>query len=388
MSSPTGLSVCCLTDDATWRTATILALLRPVAGEIVVAVDARVPADALRCYEGLADKILRYEYAPPIERAFAWLHAQCSGEWIFRIDSDEVPSAELIEAIPDLIKARDVHQFPIPRRWLIGDARHWLDEAPWWPDYSFRLVRNDPATLWFPGVQHSSAHPARPARYLEFSIYHLDCILRGYEERAAKVTRYDENPVITADGAIADSVFYLPEDHATLSPAVVPEEDAALIGSVITAAARPGHVESGGAMDVPVAGRSEIDAYWDERPVMDDAYKATLRLVERDRRMRVGERRVFYFRVHNQGPETWPFGPHRHPEITVCYRWLRADGSVIVPEGLHSPLTACLRPDTSDIVPATLDAPETPGRYVLEADLVHNRTRWFGVTAQEPFTVS
>lgn len=385
MLSPKTLSVCCLTDDTTPRTAAILSLLRPVAGEIVVAVDSRAPFNALRTYGGLADRVLRYEYAPPLPRAFAWLHAQCSGDWILQIASDEVPSASLLDALPDLIQARDVHQFPMPRRWLFGDTHHWLDEAPWWPDYSFRLVRNDPATLWFPGVQHAGLYPARPARYVEFPLYHLDCLLRDYEGRAAKVALYGQVP--SAAGAIADSIFYLPEDHATLPSAVVPAEDAVLIESVVAAGDGKGHDTLDGAMDVPVAGRREIDAYWDERQVSEDAYKATLRLIERDRRMRVGERRVFYFRVHNQGPETWPFGPLRHPEITVCYCWLRPDGTVAVNEGLHSPLTAYLRPDTSDVVPATLDAPDVPGRYVLEADLVHNRSRWFGVVTRESFTV-
>jgi len=386
MSSPTRLSVCCLTDDTTSRTAAILALLRPVADEIVVAVDARVPTNKLGAYAVLSDVLLRYEYAPPIERAFAWLHGECSGDWILRIDSDEVPSAALIDALPGLVQMRDVHQFPLPRRWLFGDACHWLDEAPWSPDYSFRLVRNDPATLWFPGVQHSSAYPVRPARYLEFPLYHLDCLLRSYEERHAKVTRYDENPVVKAEGAISDAVFYLPEDHATLSAAVVPPEDVSLIEPVLIEAIRS-QPEDHPELSVLVADRGEIDAHWEERSVDKGAYKATLRLLERDCRMHVGERRVFHFRVHNQGSETWPFGPHRHPEITVCYRWLRPNGTVVVPEGLHSPLTAYLRPNTSDVVPATLDAPDAPGRYLLQADLVHNRTSWFGVTTREAFTV-
>lgn len=386
MSSGSRLSVCCLTDDTTQRTAATLALLRPVADEIVLAVDARVPSGSLRFYRGLVDRLVRYEYAPPIERALAWLHAQCSGDWILRIDSDEVPSAPLLDTLPELVRARDVHQFPVPRRWLMGDPGHWLDEHPWSPDYSFRLVRNDPATLWFPGVQHSSAYPARPARYLEFPLYHLDCLLRGYDERAAKVARYDENPVVAADGSTADALFYLPEDHATLPPAIVPSEDASLIEAVIEAAQRTRQADTEKPIDLPEAGRREIDAHWDERSVCEDAYKATLRLIEQDRRMRAGERREFHFRIHNQGSETWPFGPHRRPEVTVCYRWLLADGTVLVPEGLHSPLTADLRPDTSDVVPATLDAPESPGRYLLEADLVHNRTRWFGAATREMFT--
>jgi hypothetical protein len=54
---------------------------------------------------------------------------------------------------------------------------------------------------------------------------------------------------------------------------------------------------------------------------------------------------------------------------------------------LHSPLTADLHPGTTDIVPATVDAPEASGRYILEFDLVNDRTEWFGSTVREEFEI-
>ena len=53
------LSVCCLTDDQTERTATMLALLRNLSDEIVVAVDSRVPVELVgTLYGGIADRLL------------------------------------------------------------------------------------------------------------------------------------------------------------------------------------------------------------------------------------------------------------------------------------------------------------------------------------------
>jgi len=387
------LSVCCVTDDATAQTATMLALFRPLAAEIVVAVDSRVPESVLDpLYGGVADRLLRYEYAEPVERPFAWLHAQCSGDWILRIDSDEVPSAELLHALPDLLAVRDVHQYPLPRRWLFEDAGHALNETPWWPDYQFRLVRNDPATLWFSGTMHSSAHHVRPARFLRMPILHTDCIINSYEKRSAKMAKYAAGLQSGSQGAILNSIFYLPEEHRSEPLALVPQRDVELIERVLEGRR---HVEGPGERPEPgkqfgtihSATREEIDAYWEERPVAEAAKKATIELMERDRHMRVDERRIFFFLVRNDGGETWPYGPLRHPAITLCYRWLTPDGEVVVPEGLHSPLSANLYPGVTDVEPATVDAPGSEGHFVLEVALMLNRTEWFGVAARETFQI-
>jgi hypothetical protein len=386
------LSVCCVTDDATAQTATMLGLLRPLADEIVVAVDTRVPETLLvPLYGGVADRLLRYEYAEPVERPFAWLHAQCSGDWILRIDSDEVPCAELLGALPDLLTVRDVHQFPLPRRWLFQDSSHALDEAPWWPDYQFRLVRNDPATLWFAGTSHSSAHHARPARFLSMPILHTDCLINSYEKRSAKTANYAAGLDSGSQSAILNSIFYRPEDNRSRPLARIPARDVELVDKVLEARGQSAGQESSGQLGVGAirtADREEIDAYWEERPVPEAVKKATIELMESDRRLSVGQRRIMFFLVQNQGMETWPYGPMRHPAITLCYRWLTPDGDVVVPEGLHSPLAATLYPGATDVEPVTVDAPDAEGVFVLEVALVLNRTVWFGVPARETFEVA
>ena len=381
------LSVCCLTDDQTERTATMLALLRNLSDEIVVAVDSRVPVELVgTLYGGIADRLLRYDYAPPVERPFAWIHAQCTCDWILRIDSDEVPSADLLEALPELIETRDVHQFPLQRRWLFPDTSHALDEAPWWPDYQFRLVRNDPATLWFSGISHSSAHPARPARYLDIPLYHLDCVLNSYAERSAKVARYESRTNREVEGAIANSIFYLPEDHSVRPLASVPLKDKEMIDRVMDLGRPP--VRSQASLgEIPTANREAIDAYWEERPLDDSERTATLELIEHDFCMRTGERRPYHVRVHNQSSNTWPYGPLRRPSVTLCYQWRRPSGEIVIAEGLHSPLTADLHPNEINVVPATVDAPDEPGRYILEVDLVYDRSAWFGAPVREEFEI-
>ena len=176
------LSVCCLTGDPGPRVTAVLAPLRGIADEIVIAADARADQERLEQYAAAADRLLRVEFSY-LERHLAWLHKQCSGDWIFRIDADEVASPSLVERLPELDRGSAAFS---STGFRAGGSTprlaHWLEEVPWWPDYQNRLVRND-GTLRFSGLLHSSAEPTHPARYVEEPLYHLAC-LRTMSRRA------------------------------------------------------------------------------------------------------------------------------------------------------------------------------------------------------------
>jgi hypothetical protein len=157
------LSICLITGDPGPRIAAQLSLVRPLADEIVVAADSRVDDERLRHYAAFADTLHRIEF-DYLERHLGWLHAQCSGDWILRLDGDEVPSAALLRELPELVRSTRVEQYMLPRRWLYPDADHWLDETPWWPDYQIRMQHNR-GLMRFEGVMHSSAVPVRPCRW-------------------------------------------------------------------------------------------------------------------------------------------------------------------------------------------------------------------------------
>ena len=194
------LSVCCATADPGAKVAEALHPLREVADEIVVAVDSKVDPEHLGVYESVADTVVRFEFAPPIERAWSWLSAQMSGDWIFRLDGDEVASPALIAALPRLIEADDVLQYWIPRREVHSDGRRWFDEWPWWPCFINRLIRND-ARLHFDGLSHSGAATDLPARYVEEPFYHLLCANTSKPDRQKKVAYYAGiDQILKADG--------------------------------------------------------------------------------------------------------------------------------------------------------------------------------------------
>jgi hypothetical protein len=293
-----------------------------------------------------------------------------------RIDDDEVVSPGLLEQLPGLMDARDVLQYWVTRRWLYPDAGHWLDEWPWFPDFQGRLVRND-ARTWLPGLCHSSVAFARPARYLDTCIYHLQHLDRDREERECKVARYRAlDPALRArelDPYL--SAYYLPERHPRARVTPVPAADQPVIDAVLSPAAAPSGSAAGS--EARLVSGEEIHSHWPERALDSAAYRATIVPVDRHRHLSVRDRRPFRICVRNDGSERWPGGEDRRPLIRVAYRWLRRNGVVVTPEGARTPLPHSVGPDESCLVAMNVSALPLPGRYLLVPDLVHEGVRWF-----------
>src|SRR5437588_129308 len=235
------LSVCCMTAGPPERVAATLSLLRDVADEVVVALDDRADDDVRDAMSAVADRILLYPYAEPVDRPIPWLHTECRGTWVLNLDDDEVPSPDLVAALPSLVSAEDVTHYWIPRRWLFPDLDTYLDELPWQPDYQLRLVRNDPRLLRFSADLHRPLAVLGPGRFLETPVWHLDCVVRPLEVRRAKAAKYERlRPGLRVRGRALNAAYFLPElqPGATLTP--VPSADRAAIESVVTAELPPG----------------------------------------------------------------------------------------------------------------------------------------------------
>lgn len=370
------LSVLVPTQDPAPRIAALLAPLREVADEFVIAVDHRVDPDRLGAYEQIADRLLRFEHTGH-DLAPGWLHRRCSSEWVLTIAGDEVPSAALVAALPELCADPAIRQYWLPVRWVWPDSEHWLDELPWAPDFHNRLLRNDDH-LWFEGRTHSGAWPVLPARYVEAPLYHLDGVLLSESERAEKARRYAAlRPGLSAPGGgELNERFYLPERHARLPLAAVPPEDrerlAAVAGAPPRAPSGPaqGHVELGR--------RADFEAHRAGRALSEQDYRASIRLLERDHRMRAGETRNVFVAVRNLGTATWPGGSGLPPEIRMSYHWRDGEGGMLVHDGRRTPFPVAVAPGEECIVPVSVTAPDAAGRHELGLDVLHEQVRWFG----------
>lgn len=373
------LTVCCATAEPARRVAAVLTPLRSIADEVVLAADARVSKERLQAYQQLADRVFTFEFAEPIERVWPWLHAQCRGDWIFQIDGDEIASTALLEVLPNLVKSRDVAQFNIARWWLYPDATTWLAGPPHGDDHLNRLVRNDPTTMWYPGLSHSCAEPSSPARFVCEPIYHLVCVTADRRQRLDKVGRYLALPRgLQQPGSSSDvRRFYLPEEGSGLPLMPVPDADRQQLEAAIVADDDVLHQCTNTTRPVTVATREDVDRYWPLQELAPTDYQARIRCFSYPAVMIAGQHRPFWVRVQNGGSHTWP-GLMRSPLIRVAYRWLDASGNEVVGEGFRSAFPASVAAGTEAVLPAWVAAPTQPGTYQLELDLVHEHVRWFG----------
>jgi len=87
------------------------------------------------------------------------LNLLCSGDYIFNIDADEIPSENLIKYIPEIIEQNfEVLVYALPRintvegitqehiqkwRWNVNE-KGWVN----YPDYQLRIYKNDPGIYW------------------------------------------------------------------------------------------------------------------------------------------------------------------------------------------------------------------------------------------------
>lgn len=133
----------------------------------------------------------------------------------------------------------------------------------------------------------------------------------------------------------------------------------------------------------------EIDARLTLPP---DGFLARLTVEQAPLSMAAGSRARVEVRVTNGSPADWlldiPGGRH----ICMANHWLDEGGAVAIPDDGRARLPHDLEPGQSGLVTLEVTAPATPGRYLLEVDLVQERIAWFAQrgspTARVPIDVT
>jgi hypothetical protein len=379
------LSICLITADPPARIASILEPLRPYADEVLIAADSRVDDETLAGYGALADRLFRIEHVLA-ERHLAWMFAQCSGDWILRLDGDELPSDAFVRRLPELLSSRKVQQFWIRRAWLYPDPDRFLAGEPWSEDFVNRLMRNN-GTLRVRGLQHTDPEPVTPREYIQEGLYHLDLLLTSTQQRRDKAVRYEASlpGLLAQNGRRINEAFYLPELRDSLALHAVPEGDRASIARCLMA--KPPAGSDVAVDDVPFVSLWEMDRFWEGRSVADSAYHARIEPYASTVALMPAQSRSVFLHVSNEGSERWPSRLEEKPAIRLGYRWLNLDGSHLVEEGPRSPFPRSVNPGERVLAQLDVVAPADPGEYLLEADIVHEDVRWFDCACRIPARV-
>ncbi len=366
------LSVCAMTRRGPARLAAVLELLRPLAAQVVIALDERAETEVDELAL-VADEIVLFPHRDPGDSLIPWLHAQCIGGWILNLDDDEVPSSRLLLRLPELLAA-DVTHWWLPRRWLVGGPEMYLDEPPWVPDYQLRLYRNDGATLRFSDEFHRPIVVSGQAGFARDHLWHLDCVLNPFERRREKALLYEHaRRGMRVAGVAHNAGFYLPELLPDARTARVPDADVRLIRSILD---HPRPASQVGHCSLRHASRTEIDTLWPGVPYDESLYSARLMRLETLARLSAGATHTITVAVENRSNTVWRYGPEAAPAVLVGTCWFD-DAGVLVEHGPHTPLPADLPPGRSLDIPVHVRAPTQSGRYRLSIDLVHEHVRWF-----------
>ena len=91
------------------------------------------------------------------------LNKNCSGDWIFQIDADELPNEYLVKALPFILEANDaVEAYWVPRVNTVAGITEdhiakwgWrMDDQGWvnFPDWQMRIYRNIDTIYWIKPV--------------------------------------------------------------------------------------------------------------------------------------------------------------------------------------------------------------------------------------------
>lgn len=364
------LSIAIVTKDSAAYVEPLLRAARALADELVIVVDGSSGDDTLAVCAGYADKLFRVPPLGYVERALHWLYRQCAGDWILRLDDDELPSEGLAAALPRLLADREVTHYLLPIRWISDPERtRWIAQGPWAPDWRGRLHRNIASVVSPPSRLHGGYRFLGQGRYIrDAAIYHLDLVVHDEQRRRLKEERYQQlrpefgagHPyVIPRDFALITRP--LPAGDGIFSPPRRPRlafrrRQAIEVDDGALQAAQPAEITLPDSLF-----RAEIAC--DELPDTLQRGPGNLRLVE--------------VRVTNRSDMTWPIFDERLPLIRIGYHWLRSDGELHVWDGNRGDLIDPVPPGGSGSLILAIVPPLEAGEFILRWDAVIEGHTWF-----------
>jgi len=91
--------------------------------------------------------------------------------------------------------------------------------------------------------------------------------------------------------------------------------------------------------------------------------------------------------VTNAGAMSWS-GDAATGAVNLAYHWYAGDGTLLVWDGVRTPIGAPLLPGQSRTIKALVRAPASAGMYALTFDLVREGVAWFGTPLRVDVTVT
>ena len=119
----------------------------------------------------------------------------------------------------------------------------------------------------------------------------------------------------------------------------------------------------------------------ERKPLAPEDFRADLSIVSAPPVVKTGEQFSLRVRVKNDSKTVWlaqdrTGGPF---QVSLGDHWLDKDGRMIIHDDGRSAVLDEIAPGQEVEMPLAVNAPKTPGEYVLEIDMVQEGVSWFGV---------
>ncbi len=143
----------------------ILPKLREVADQLVIGVDSASKDDSPEVAKPFADRVVSFPHEEIIPDTGStgpgvdeYVLPHCRGDWILRVDHDETPGPEWLDAglMESILSERRVTHIRVPKRWAVGEGDKYISNRHWHPDANVRLFRNIASILRMPRNWHET----------------------------------------------------------------------------------------------------------------------------------------------------------------------------------------------------------------------------------------
>jgi len=140
-------------------------------------------------------KVTTFHFNKDFSKLKNYTKENCSGDYIFHIDADEIPNEILLKQLPDILEINDTDLVWVPRINIVNGITswhlkhwHWRQTEQGWinfPDYQARIFRNTDDIKWVREV-HEVIDGAKTYAHLppqeELTLKHEKEILRQEQQ--------------------------------------------------------------------------------------------------------------------------------------------------------------------------------------------------------------
>jgi hypothetical protein len=133
-------------------------------------------------------------------------------------------------------------------------------------------------------------------------------------------------------------------------------------------------------------GREQFQTAWLKAAFPVSDYREEITALNPPSLMRVGQKLDLQLKLKNLGSATWPaFGTRdSRYQIKMGNRWIKGTQNK---EDSRAEMKADLSPGAETDITLTITAPQEPGEYTLEIDMVHEGVTWFKQRGGRPLSI-